>query len=146
MALLGSLLSVYGQMQQAVEKIRSDFNLTGLSVATVCDGKLTGTYHAGLRDIERNLPVTDDTKYRIASISKFVMTTAMMKLADSRKLDLDEDVSTYLGFLLRNPAHPDHPITVRMLLLHTSSINEGRGYDNFLMATYNQCEQSLILL
>jgi len=137
MVLLGSLLSVYGQMQQAVEKIRSDFNLTGLSVATVCDGKLTGTYHAGLRDIERNLPVTDDTKYRIASISKFVMTTAMMKLADSRKLDLDEDVSTYLGFLLRNPAHPDHPITVRMLLLHTSSINEGRGYDNFLMATYN---------
>ncbi|MCK7533323.1 MAG: beta-lactamase family protein [Marinilabiliales bacterium] len=109
----------------------------GLSVATVCDGQVTGTYQAGLRDFDRNLPVDANTKYRIASISKFVMTTAMMTLCDRKLLDLDEDVSTYLGFKLRNPAHPDTPITVRMLLLHTGSINEGSGYDGFLMATYN---------
>ncbi len=137
MILIGTLLPARGQMQQAVEKIRNDFNLAGLSVATVCDGKITGTYHAGLRDIERNLPVTEDTKYRIASISKFVMTTAMMKLVDSGELDLDRDVSSYLGFTLRNPFHPDEPITVRMLLLHTGSVNEGSGYDGFLMASYN---------
>jgi CubicO group peptidase (beta-lactamase class C family) len=137
MILIGTLLPVMGQMQQAVEKIRNDFNLAGLSVATVCDGRITGTYHAGLRDIERNLPVTEDTKFRIASISKFVMTTAMMKLVDSGVLDLDKDVSSYLGFTLRNPFHPDKPVTVRMLLLHTSSVNEGSGYDGFLMASYN---------
>ncbi len=137
MILFGSLLTVNGQMQQAVEKIRNDFDLAGLSVATVCNGKITGTYHAGLRDIGRNLPVNNDTKYRIASISKFVMTTAMMKLVDNKTLNLDEDVSNYLGFTLRNPAHPDNLITVRMLLLHTGSLNEGSGYDDFLMATYN---------
>lgn len=133
----GMVQTMQGQMQEAVEKIRDDFNLMGLSVATVCDGKITGTYHAGLRDFDRNLPVNENTKYRIASISKFVMTTAMMKLCDRKLLDLDEDVSNYLGFVLRNPAHPDKPITVRMLLLHTGSINEGSGYDGFLMATYN---------
>ncbi len=133
----GMVQTMRGQIQEAVEKIRDDFNLMGLSVATVCDGKITGTYHAGLRDFERNLPVNENTKYRIASISKFVMTTAMMKLCDRKLLDLDEDVSNYLGFALRNPAHPDKPITVRMLLLHTGSINEGSGYDGFLMATYN---------
>ncbi len=137
MVLTGLIQSLNGQMQEAVEKIRADYNLMGLSVATVCDGKITGTYHAGLRDFERNLPVNEDTKYRIASISKFVMTTAMMQLYDRKLLDLDEDVSTYLGFSLRNPAHPDKPITVRMLLLHTGSLNEGSGYDGFLMATYN---------
>ena len=137
MVIAGMVQALNGQLQEAVEKIRSDYNLMGISVATVCDGKITGTFHAGLRDYERNLPVDENTRYRIASISKLVMTTAMMKLYDRKLLKLDEDVSTYLGFRLRNPAHPDKPITVRMLLLHTGSINEGSGYDSFLMATYN---------
>ncbi|MFZ2286687.1 MAG: serine hydrolase domain-containing protein [Bacteroidales bacterium] len=137
MVIIGMVQTMNGQMQEAVEKIRSDYNLMGISVATVCGGKVTGTYHAGLRDLERNLPVNENTRYRIASISKLVMTTAMMKLYDRKLLDLDEDVSNYLGFKLRNPVHPDKPITVRMLLLHTGSINEGSGYDGFLMATYN---------
>lgn len=137
MTLLVAMQSMNAQMQQAVEKIRMDHNLMGLSVVAVCDGKIAGEWYAGLRDYERNLPVNKNTKYRIASISKFVMTTAMMTLYDQKKLDLDEDVSTYLGFTLRNPSHPDTPITVRMLLLHTGSINEGAGYDGFLMATYN---------
>jgi CubicO group peptidase (beta-lactamase class C family) len=109
----------------------------GLSVVAVCDGKIAGEWYAGLRDLDRNLPVNENTKYRIASISKFVMTTAMMKLYDQKRLDLDRDVSDYLGFTLRNPNHPDTPITVRMLLTHTSSINEGESYDPFLMASYN---------
>lgn len=133
----GTIRTSNGQMQQAVERIREDYNLMGLSVAAVCDGKITGTWHAGIRDFERSLPVNEKTKYRIASISKLVMTTAMMSLYDRKLLNLDEDVSTYLGFRLRNPGHTDRPITVRMLLLHTGSINEGSGYDNFLMETYN---------
>ncbi|MRR19958.1 class A beta-lactamase-related serine hydrolase [bacterium] len=137
MVLAGLIQSLHGQLQEAIEQIRSDYKLMGLSVATVCDGKVTATYHAGLRDYERNLPVDVNTKYRIASISKLVMTTALMRLCDQKLLDLDEDVSTYLGFKLRNPGHPVTPITVRMLLLHTGSINEGSGYDAFLMATYN---------
>ena len=112
MVLAGLIQSLHGQLQEAIEQIRSDYKLMGLSVATVCDGKVTATYHAGLRDYERNLPVDVNTKYRIASISKLVMTTALMRLCDQKLLDLDEDVSTYLGFKLRNPGHPVTPITV----------------------------------
>lgn len=137
MILAISLQSLSGQMQQEVERIARDYKLMGLSVVAVCDGRIAGEWYAGLRDLERNLPVNENTKYRIASISKLVMTTAMMKLCDEKRLDLDEDAGTYLGFPLRNPAHPDQPVTVRMLLLHTSSINEGTGYDSFLMDTYN---------
>lgn len=137
MILAISLQSLSGQMQQEVERIARDYKLMGLSVVAVCDGRIAGEWYAGLRDLERNLPVNENTKYRIASISKLVMTTAMMKLCDEKRLDLDEDAGTYLGFSLRNPAHPDQPVTVRMLLLHTSSINEGTGYDSFLMDTYN---------
>ncbi|MBE0667101.1 MAG: beta-lactamase family protein, partial [Bacteroidales bacterium] len=126
-----------GQMPEAVNKIQNDYRLMGLSVVTLCEGRITGSYHSGLRDFERSLPVNDSTKYRIASISKLVMTTALMTLYDRGLFRLDDDISRYLGFRLRNPNHPDNPITIGMLLSHTSSINEGSGYDAFLMATYN---------
>jgi CubicO group peptidase (beta-lactamase class C family) len=134
---LCSLQAMNGQMQQAVDDIRNKYDLMGLSVVTVCDGKISGAFHAGLRDYERNLPVNDSTKFRIASISKLVMTTAMMKLYDRKLFKLDDDISKYLGFTLRNPNHPDRPITIRMLLSHTSSINDGSRYEDFLMANYN---------
>jgi len=136
MVIICSLQPLNGQMQQSVDDIRNKYDLMGLSVVTVCDGKISGSFHAGLRDNERNLPVNDSTKFRIASISKLVMTTAMMKLYDKKLFKLDDDVSKYLGFTLRNPNHPDRPITIRMLLSHTSCINEGTGYDGFLTATY----------
>jgi CubicO group peptidase (beta-lactamase class C family) len=137
MALVCALQTLNGQMQQAVNDIREKYDLMGLSVVTVCDGKISGSFHAGLRDYERRLPVNDSTMFRIASISKLVMTTGLMKLYDRKLFRLDDDVSKYLGFTLRNPNHPDRPITIRMLLSHTSSINEGSGYDGFLTATYN---------
>jgi len=137
MLMLSILPALKGQMQEAVNKIQSDCQLMGISVVTVCGDRVTGSFHSGLRDYERNLPVNDSTKYRIASISKLVMTTALMTLYDKSLFKLDDDVSSYLGFTLRNPNHPDRPVTVRMLLSHTSSINEGRGYDAFLMDTYN---------
>lgn len=132
-----TLKSVNAQMQQAVESIAREYQLMGLSVVAVCDGKIAGEWYTGMRDFDRSLPVNENTKYRIASISKFVMTTALMKLHDQKRVDLDEDAGTYLGFPLRNPSHPDRPVTVRMLLLHSGSINEGSGYDQFLIDTYN---------
>ena len=143
MILLGSLQALNGQMQQAVEDIRNKYDLMGLSVVTVCDGKISGVFNTGLRDYERNLPVNDSTKFRIASISKLVMTTAMMKLYDKKLFKLDDDVSKYLGFTLRNPNYPDRPITIRMLLSHTSSINDGSRYEEFLMANYKNVSNPL---
>ena len=61
-----------------------------------------------------------------------------MKLYDQDEFELDEDISTYLGFTVRNPNHPTIPITFRMLLSHTSSLQDGTGYTSFLNATYAQ--------
>src|SRR6185295_2931344 len=44
------------------------------------------------------------------------------------RLDLDRDVSDYLGWRLRNPAFPDKPITLRLLLSHRSSLRDGVDY------------------
>jgi CubicO group peptidase (beta-lactamase class C family) len=84
-----------GQMQEAVERVAKEYGLMGLSVVAVCNGEIAGDWYTGLRDSDRNLPVDENTKYRIASISKFVMTTAMMKLNDQKRIDLDADAGDY---------------------------------------------------
>lgn len=91
----------------------------------------------GQADLDRDIPVTDSTKFRIASISKPIATIAAMQLVEQGLLDLDSDVSTYLGFELKNPNFPDSAITPRMLMSHTSTINDGPTYIDFLGASYS---------
>lgn len=67
--------------------------------------------------------VNENTCFRIASITKWVTAIGLMTLYDQGKLDLDKDISSYLGFKVRNPAFPNTPITARMLLTHTSSLS-----------------------
>lgn len=66
-----------------------------------------------------------DTRFRIASVSKQFTVFTLMQLVEAGKIRLDDDVSCCLGFSLRNPAHPDTPITVRMLANHTASLRNG---------------------
>ena len=82
----------------------------------------------GLYDIEKNKQATSDTLYLQASVSKTVTATALMQLYDAGLVGLDDDVNTYLPFPLRNPNHPDIPITVRMLLSHRSSLADDNLY------------------
>lgn len=135
--LTGLTVNMSGQSLDRAEEILKKYDLMGITMVTVSDGQITGSYQCGLRDLTAGLAVNDSTQFRIASISKLVMTTAMMKLCDEGRLDLDADVSTYLGYLLRNPLFPETPVTVRMLLSHTSSMNDGKGYDSFLTDSYN---------
>ena len=67
--------------------------------------------------------VDEKTCFRIASVTKWVTAIGLMTLYDQGKLNLDKDISSYLGFKVRNPAYPDTPITARMLLSHTSSLS-----------------------
>ena len=80
------------------------------------------------RHIDPDAPADRDTLYRIASISKLVTTLGVMRLVEEGRLALDTDVGEYLGWRLRNPHFPETPITVRMLLTHTSSLRDDGGY------------------
>ena len=98
--------------------------LSSLSVLAIREGKVVYEGQFGQRSIERALPANADTLYRIASISKLVTTIGFMKLVESGDIDLDADVSGYLGFTVRNPAFPSQAITSRMLLSHTASVRD----------------------
>jgi CubicO group peptidase (beta-lactamase class C family) len=113
--------------------------LASLSALAIRDGNVVYEGHFGYRTMpgdaagKRSKP-DHKTLYRIASVSKTVMAIGVMRLVDAGKLDLDADVSTYLGFSLRNPHFPDVPITTRMLLSHTSSLRDDAGY-SFALGT-----------
>jgi CubicO group peptidase (beta-lactamase class C family) len=84
---------------------------------------------AGLADRRSRRPITPDDPIRVASVSKIATALTVMRLVEQGKLDLDADVSTLLGWTLRNPAFPDRPITLRMLLSHTGSVRDnGENY------------------
>ena len=74
-----------------------------------------------------SIPFTDSTFLRIASISKMFTGMALLQLIEERKIDLDQDVNTYLNFTLVNPSYPNIPITLRMLLNHTSTLQDSRS-------------------
>ena len=107
--------------------------VSGLSVLAMKDGKIIYEEQMGYKYIDNNdpannLPVDENTRFRIASISKVFTAVGFLKLVEQGKADLDTDISQYLGFELRNPNYPDSKITARMLLSHTSSLRDGDVY------------------
>lgn len=124
------------QLQTALQQVMDNNQLMGFSVVTVCGGEISEVVHGGKKDHTRDLYVNDSTMYRIASISKLVTAMGLMNLYEEGLFQLDDDISTAMGVVIRNPSYPDVPITFRMLLSHTSSLQDGNGYDNLLDATY----------
>ena len=133
MVILFVLLSVasvaqYETATSAIEQVMKDQPVAGLSVAVVKNGRIVYTHSFGLKNIENNIPLTNESIFRIASISKSFTVTSLMQLVEKRKVSLDDDVSKLAGFEVRNPKFPATVITLRMLLSHTSSINDSQGY------------------
>ncbi|KQV43053.1 serine hydrolase [Duganella sp. Root336D2] len=107
--------------------------LSSLSVLAVRDGKVAYQQQFGLRRLDTTgsaaaAPVTPQTMFRIASISKMMTSFGVMKLVEEGRLKLDTDVGEYLGFALRNPNYPAQAITLRHLLSHTSTLRDDAGY------------------
>lgn len=135
--LLPVISGLYSQtIEKELQDILTDRWLMGFSAVTVCHDSITYSGNFGIADYTRSIPVSDSTLFRIASISKTATATALMILYEQGLFNLDDDISNVLGFVVRNPNFPTTPVTYRMLLSHTSSLQDGTGYSNFLSATY----------
>ena len=113
------------EIQETVDKL----NVVGLSISVTENNKISYSQGFGYADIDKSIKTDTNTIYRIASISKSITASAIMKLYEEGKFKLDDDINDYLnGFEVRNPNFPDEKITFRMLLTHTSSIIDGDTY------------------
>lgn len=112
------LLSIDARAGEAVATVRVAFDRGGI----------TDIRAHGFADKATGREVTANDPVRIASISKLVTAVGVMRLVEAGKLDLDADASDLLGWRLRNPAFPQVPITLRLLLSHRSSLTDAAGY------------------
>ncbi|MET9295832.1 serine hydrolase domain-containing protein [Streptomyces sp. NPDC003077] len=100
----------------------------GLALGVVRDGRLAFFHGHGLADAATRTPVTEDTVFRVASITKTFTAIAVMQLWEQGLVDLDAPAHTYLRAFRLVPDRPGfRPVTPRHLLTHTSGIGELRG-------------------
>lgn len=100
----------------------------GAVVCVLQNGRVTDTFTYGVRD-RKGTPMTQDTLFRVGSISKLVTAVGVMQLWEQGRVMLDSDVSAYLGAAVRNAAYPDTPITLRQLMTHTAGLRDGAFYN-----------------
>jgi CubicO group peptidase (beta-lactamase class C family) len=106
-----------------VEEILNRHATIGLAVGVVRNGDLEFFHGHGVADITSNTPITGDTVFRIASITKTVTAIAVMQLCEQGRLDLDAPAGDYLRAYRLLPAKASfRPATVRDLLTHTAGV------------------------
>jgi D-alanyl-D-alanine carboxypeptidase len=103
-------------------------NIPGLSLVVVKRGEIIKSQGYGLANRGLNTPAAPDTVYKIASVSKQFMATAIMLLAQDGRLSVDDPVRKYLN----DAPAAWNDITVRHLLTHTAGlVREPPGFDPF---------------
>lgn len=126
----------WGPYQAAVDSSRhlvaarmEEVGIPGLSIAVAVEGKVVWSEGFGFADLENRVAVTPATKFRIASISKALTASAVGKLVQEGRLDLDATVQRYV------PSFPEKrwPVTVREVGGHLAGIRHYRG-DEFASA------------
>jgi CubicO group peptidase (beta-lactamase class C family) len=95
-----------------------NLRIPGLSLAVVKDGHLVKAAGYGLSNVETATPATPETAYKVASISKPIIATAVMLLAQEGKLRLNDTVARYLA----NSPPSWANITINHVLSHTSGL------------------------
>ena len=117
-------------MVAEIDKIYADWqsaaHVPGLVYGIVADGRLVYVKGLGVQDVATRAPVTPDTLFRIASMSKAFTALAILKLRDEGKLSLDAPAETYVPQMRgwRYPTSDSPKITVRNLLTHSAGFVE----------------------
>jgi CubicO group peptidase (beta-lactamase class C family) len=110
-----------------VERTLKAFEVPGIAVCIIKDGKVVHSKGYGLRSLDNRLPVDEHTSFGIASNSKGFTTAALGMLVDEGKLDWDDKVRKYIPeFKLFDP-YVTEEFTVRDLLCHRSGLGLGAG-------------------
>lgn len=111
------------QAAKAVDQLFSEWSNTsspGCAIAVIKEGKIIHKKGYGMADLEHDVPIRPSSVFYIGSVSKQFVAACMLLLDEQGKIDLDEDVRTYI------PEFPDYgyKITIRNLIHHTSGVRD----------------------
>ena len=107
-------------------------NLPGLSAAVGVGGEIVWAEGFGWADLEKKVPVTPETRFRIGTASKVLTSAAVGRLLEDGRLNLDEEIQTYV------PAFPqkDWPVTLRQVMGHLAGIRTDGGDEGPLFSQH----------
>jgi len=131
-----------GKIEALVQHEMGRQRIPGLTVAVAIGGELAWARGFGLADVENQVPATEHTVYRLASLSKPITAVAALQLAERGRLDLDAPVQRYV------PAFPSKPwpITPRLLLGHLAGIRHYRSPEELNSTTHHTSLQSALAI
>jgi CubicO group peptidase (beta-lactamase class C family) len=113
------------------------YGSAGATISVVKDGALFFSKGYGYADVETKKKVeAEKTLFRIGSVSKLFVWTAVMQLVEQGKIDLDEDVNTYLEGL-EIPPYQGEPVTMAHLMTHSA------GFEDLVVGLFARDEESL---
>ena len=104
-------------------------NIPAIAALVFNDNSIVYEGYLGKSDVEADTDLADNQLFLLASISKTITATALLQLYDQGLFDLDDPINDYLPFEVNVP-NQSTPITFRMLLTHTSGINDGDALDD----------------
>ena len=115
------------QLDQVVEKTLKTFNVPGIAVAIIKDGKIVISKGYGVSNIKTQQKVDGNTLFGIASNSKSFTAAALAMLVDEGKINWDDKVIQYLPEFKMYNTYVTQEFTIRDLLTHRSGLGLGAG-------------------
>jgi CubicO group peptidase (beta-lactamase class C family) len=119
--------AAHDEIEQALQRLLDTAPLSGLSVRLQKGDRVVLDLALGMRRRHDGLrPMSADTVFRIASITKLAVALVAIRLHETGDLSLDADLSAWLGPALHHPRYRDVPVTARHLLTHTSGLRDAQ--------------------
>jgi CubicO group peptidase (beta-lactamase class C family) len=126
-AALAALTFAQDSIAPLVEKARKTFDVPGIAVAVVKDGRMVYARGFGVRKLGDPAPVTQNTLFGIASNSKAFTAASLAMLVDEGKLAWDDRVIDHLPWFQMSDPYVTREMRVRDLLTHRSGLGLGAG-------------------
>ena len=115
------------RLDRYIGAIVDEHEIPGLAVAVVSDGAVAYANAFGVRDLNRPEPVTTESVFHLASISKVFVAAAVLQLVEREEIRLDAPVVTYLPYFRLADAR-GRDVTIEQLLSHTSGMPDVEDY------------------
>jgi CubicO group peptidase (beta-lactamase class C family) len=128
------------EIDQIFRRYAAEKKIPGMVWGVVTDGRLAHVQVSGLRDRAANSPVTPDTVFRIASMTKSFTALAILKLRDEGKLSLEDPVSKWIPEFARMelPTRDTAPLRIRQLMSHSAGFPEDNPWGDQQLAASDE--------
>lgn len=123
-------------VEKLLKEYAEKYHIPGLAYGIIADGKLAGTVTYGYSDLEKKIPVTTKSAFRVASMTKSFVSVAILKLRDEGKIRLDDPAYLYIPEMKDQHYLTEDapPVTIRQLLTHTAGFPEDNPWGDRQLA------------